>query len=1133
MALSQLISSCSSQAIPLPTIFGSKFFSVAAVPVSNYTYLSNGPPNPNHGTIETRNLSFCNVTLTHTHPGQNDTILTNIWLPTQPQWNGRLQAIGGGGWTAGFYAPQTDLPMAAAVAEGYATVTTNGGVPSLDPVNWALLSPGNVDLLKVRNFASVALKDGALAAKSVINSFYGKPASYSYWSGCSQGGRQGYMFAQQYPDIFDGIAAAAPVIYIPQLAIANIFPKQVMYEMNSFPHPCELTTLTNLAITACDALDGLVDGILSTPGTCYFDAYAQIGSPVTNCSATNAPKEISKTAATVADAFWHGANGTHNTSLWVPYSYQANMTDFLAVTKCTDNGTCSDGGLILFPVWLTHFVEKDPSFDITSMSRETYEAAFRTSVREYDGLIGTSSADLRDFGKAGGKLLTYHGMVGTLFLASSILSLPLPTIHILHFNPITQTTKPLTTSQADQLIPYASTPLYYDAVTHISADVHDFFRFFGAPGLGHCYGGNGGYPAGVFDALVKWVEQGVAPDELEAVSARNVTSKLCAYPKKAVLRGNATAYGFDDFGCARKVVIALRDACGAISEYQQVIMEIEGLQDALTRLAALEPAENNIDHVNAIRGMALACTLPLQDFLLKMKRFKDAMSPFTTTKTMRSSRKKVQYAVSMSDEVKTIRAMISEKVISINLILATHASETLSRTEAKEGMSDIRQDKDSLSNAKTTSSTQLRKDAADSASRLTKQISQINDETKSTRQEVSAPANGVASSSSSTNALFSLENQILAIFRVFPAKLRALLQNVVGTNVQMYALLLQIHRKISATPTLALEGNIRMEDALGQIKSLPLEWFRHWEPLEGLLRAEFKSRLGAERVDRVDFRLVHTKRPNLSLDKSNWAQVITPGANVVMLMLITNLACPQSSCPRQFCQAIDPSAGPPRIRWPAETEPSEIQISCDDSIADSIFPSQTTGERVRAVSATSLSSSPPLLAWLAETEPPEDPTSVIQWRESEELALAERQRTDARDLEVFRNVEIVISLELETPRRNPQALVSNPDRFGRGATMLYRNIQDRYSVLGEQIARRFADQNWRRLQQLQQINGESLAYQPHHKHGESTSCHSGFSSEPSCGDDYMKNRNAAPTSERDVRDYDSNRRICSLRLMPP
>lgn len=86
-------------------------------------------------------------------------------------------------------------------------------------------------------------------------------------------------------------------------------------------------------------------------------------------------------------------------------------------------------------------------------------------------------------------------------------------------------------------------------MTALHPDVHDFYRLFEAPGLGHCQGGIGGYPARSFEALVAWVEMGIAPEALEAINYANRTNLLCPYPKKAVYLGHGTEYSAKDFAC--------------------------------------------------------------------------------------------------------------------------------------------------------------------------------------------------------------------------------------------------------------------------------------------------------------------------------------------------------------------------------------------------------------------------------------------------------------------------------------------------------------------------------------------------------------------------------------------------------
>ncbi|KAH7122617.1 Tannase/feruloyl esterase [Dendryphion nanum] len=506
------LTNCTSHVIPFPSIFGAEFLSLEANLVSNVSYSSfatnNGPG------FDATNLSFCNVTTTHTHPGQNDTVIAQVWLPLQSTWNGRLQAVGGGGWTPGLN-PTVTLPsMYGAINSGFATVSTNGGLPSEDPEKWALLSPGNVDFLLLQNFADTAIKDGALIAKDVIASFYGRNASYSYWSGCSQGGRQGMMFAQRYPEIFDGIAAAAPAINYAQFFVSAIFAQQVMNE-GQYPHPCELDALTRAAVRSCDANDGLVDGIIAAPDSCQFDPFAQVGAP-SNCTTAYAPKNISRAAAVAADAAWKGARTADGTFLWWTTDISANLTGIgsAATTTCSSNGTCTGEAFTFFDQWIRLFVKKDPKFNLKSMSRQDYVDVFHASVRQYESIIGMNYPDLSQFHRLGKKLITYHGI-------------------------------------ADQIISFRGTRYYYEEVTRLSPNIHDFYRLFEAPGLSHCFGGRGGYPSGTFDALVRWVEKGIAPDHLVATSAEtNVSSIICPYPQRAELRGrNAAQYGPEDFVC--------------------------------------------------------------------------------------------------------------------------------------------------------------------------------------------------------------------------------------------------------------------------------------------------------------------------------------------------------------------------------------------------------------------------------------------------------------------------------------------------------------------------------------------------------------------------------------------------------
>jgi hypothetical protein len=231
-----------------PVVFGANILNISANLVTGYNSTTLSNFNYNHPTIKVSNASFCNVTVTYTRPGENDTINVETWLPSKDTYNGRLQATGGGGWAAGRFSISYNT-MTGAIGEGYATVTTDAGLgTATDPTQRGLLSPGNPNLYLLQDVASVSLYDEAVIAKSLIQSYYGAPPAYSYWSGCSQGGRQGLMLAQRYPEVYDGIVASAPAINWAEFLPALFYSQLVMNLMSKHPYGCELDALGMLQL---------------------------------------------------------------------------------------------------------------------------------------------------------------------------------------------------------------------------------------------------------------------------------------------------------------------------------------------------------------------------------------------------------------------------------------------------------------------------------------------------------------------------------------------------------------------------------------------------------------------------------------------------------------------------------------------------------------------------------------------------------------------------------------------------------------------------------------------------------------------------------------------------------------------
>ncbi|KAI0144942.1 Tannase/feruloyl esterase [Pestalotiopsis sp. NC0098] len=498
---------CTPATFGTPIVYGAEVLAIQAALVTNYSSNVIQAYNFNHGPITVTNASFCNVTVTYTHPGENDTINVEAWLPAD-NWNGRLQAQGGGGWIAGRFL-LSYYGMAGAIGEGYATVSTDAGVThdlTQTPSEWALNSPGNVNLYGLQDLASVSLNDMAVFAKDLIESYYGQRPAYSYWNGCSQGGRQGMMLAQRYPEAFDGIAASAPAINWAEFIGTGLWPDLQMWLAGKAPYLCELDAIQAEAVTACDPQDGVTDGLVSDPNNCVFDPFSVVGKSFT-CTSTNSTMVVSDIAAQVANASWTGAISTTGDLLWYGPNVGTDLTGNsygngvgIVTTMCS-NGTCSVTPYSLAQQWTTYFVEKNASFDVSKMTYEEFENSIHQGVNQFTSIVGTNDPDLREFQKRGGKIMGFHGL-------------------------------------ADGIIPTKGTENYYDRVTEIIPEVQDFYRYFPAPGVGHCFGGPGGVPTTLFDSLRAWVENGTVPEQLPTTftdSANKTNSRfLCPYPSKTV-----------------------------------------------------------------------------------------------------------------------------------------------------------------------------------------------------------------------------------------------------------------------------------------------------------------------------------------------------------------------------------------------------------------------------------------------------------------------------------------------------------------------------------------------------------------------------------------------------------------------
>lgn len=500
------ITACSSASLKNIHLSGAVIDNIFASEVHNYTFTDELGSYAGNIAKNYTDLNFCNVSITYSHEAQDDSIHVNVWLPlSKKDWNGRFQGTGGGGFATG---EGTEF-LAPALGQGYSTAETDGGHAEDGvfgrPEYWALDEDGQVDEQLLLDFAHVALNDMTVLGKAVTEAYYGEAPHHSYWHGCSTGGRQGLAMAQRYPDAYDGILALSPAIYWARGIVAEYWGQLIMNHFNYYPPPCEFEAITAAVIKACDGLDGVVDGIISLPDLCYFDAESLVGSSF-DCSGTEST--ISSEAAVVANAMWKGAlNSTSGRSEWHGLDKGASLVlsagmPGLVDTNCTDPtnaSTCTGAPFAVVQDWLQYFVFKDPDYDLTKLSYLDFDATIEKSIDEYGDLLNTSNADLSAFRAAGGKMITTQGL-------------------------------------ADSLVLGKATATYYDEVLRHDSEAQEFYRLFLLPGVVHCVSaGPGPYPVDQLEALTRWVEEGEAPDTLTTSfrltpSGEDGERPACVYP---------------------------------------------------------------------------------------------------------------------------------------------------------------------------------------------------------------------------------------------------------------------------------------------------------------------------------------------------------------------------------------------------------------------------------------------------------------------------------------------------------------------------------------------------------------------------------------------------------------------------
>jgi feruloyl esterase len=426
---------------------------------------------------------YCSVAAT-LRPSSDSEIKMEIWMPVSG-WNGKYQAVGNGAFNGTIGYPA----MTAALSRGYATSSTDTGHTG-GGAAWAVGHPE-----KVIDFGWRAMHETAVASKAIIDAYYGGAPKFSYFNGCSAGGRQAMKAAQRFPADFNGIIAGAPGLdWTGRSAQAVRVAKHLeLNEAGRLGEP-QRRLLHAAVLGACDLLDGVKDGVLENPKQCKFDpgVIECKGADTSSCLTTSQVETARMIySAAVNPKTRRAINGLEPGS-------ELGWTDlgWTASARAT--------GLDQF----RFLVFADPKWTIDKFNWDTDIVA--AEERDND-IINALDPNLRPFIGKGGKLIQYHGW-------------------------------------SDPQIAPAGVTQYYERAVQAAGGrnhVHDSYRLFMAPGMGHCGGGDGPNTFDMVAALERWVEAGIAPNHVKATITRPTANldrsrPLCPYPEVAVYNGTGS-----------------------------------------------------------------------------------------------------------------------------------------------------------------------------------------------------------------------------------------------------------------------------------------------------------------------------------------------------------------------------------------------------------------------------------------------------------------------------------------------------------------------------------------------------------------------------------------------------------------
>ncbi|WP_242617991.1 tannase/feruloyl esterase family alpha/beta hydrolase [Edaphobacter modestus] len=435
--------------------------------------------------------AFCRVAVI-LRPTADSEIHAEIWLPSSG-WNGKYMAVGSGGW-GGSLAYDA---MAEALRRGYATSATDDGHTGPS----ASFIVGHPE--KFIDFAYRAEHETTTEAKVLIKAFYGRPQRYAYWNGCSGGGREGLLQAYRFPEEFDGIIAGDPA-NVRRNAWALWLANETFKDSRDFIPPAKYPMIHRAVLDACDAKDGLKDGLIDNPEGCHVDF------TVLTCKAGDRPDCLTPSQVHTAQTILSPAK---NSSGKVLFPRLEPGTE-LRWGRLAGGPEPDD----LFLDQFRYVVYQDAKWDWRTFDLERDSAKANAIDKDVDEL----DPHLAAFAKHGGRLLLYHGW-------------------------------------ADQQVAPGSTVDFYHSAAEMSGDpahASEWMRLFMVPGMGHCSGGEGPDSFDKIAVIEDWVERGKSPERIVAAHHTggkvDRTRPLCPYPQVARYKGEGSIDEAENFSCVSK-----------------------------------------------------------------------------------------------------------------------------------------------------------------------------------------------------------------------------------------------------------------------------------------------------------------------------------------------------------------------------------------------------------------------------------------------------------------------------------------------------------------------------------------------------------------------------------------------------